>query len=71
MVKTQELGVGLDIVKHAAQKAFQVDSALHVEAHFWKEKYPYIVFTSMKLTHNSGKIYRFGLNWYMRISDSS
>jgi hypothetical protein len=25
----------------------------------------------MKLTHNSGKIYRFGLNWYMRISDSS
>jgi hypothetical protein len=47
MVKTQELGVGLDIVKHAAQKAFQVDSALHVEAHFWKEKYPYIVFTSI------------------------
>jgi hypothetical protein len=37
MVKAQELGLGLDIVKHATQKAFQVDSALHVETHFWRE----------------------------------
>jgi hypothetical protein len=31
MMKARELGLGPDIVKHATKKAFQIDSALHVE----------------------------------------
>jgi hypothetical protein len=43
MVKAQELGLGLDIVKHATQKAFQVDSALHVETHFFIAEFAIVV----------------------------
>jgi hypothetical protein len=32
MVQARELGLGLDIAKHSAQKAFQVDSALQVHS---------------------------------------
>jgi hypothetical protein len=35
MVQTRELRLGLEVVKHTIQKALQVDSALHVETHFF------------------------------------